>query len=137
MKGQKLGNRSRLGERQGHWITHSLTESLTHSLSTEKVGAGAVCCQFKFQILHETSQDGSSLEFVVATQGRECQSINYQSYISRYNTVLDVLFKGNSQANHSHWLFTWLAHDYWYNYSFKVLHFMAILECCRGACKVI
>ena len=45
-----LGNRSRLGERHGPWLTHlitqSLTESLTHSSSTEDTGAGAVCCQF-------------------------------------------------------------------------------------------
>ena len=53
-----------MGEMQGHWSTHSitqsLTESLTQSLSTEKAGAGAVCCQFTFQTLHATSQDGSS-----------------------------------------------------------------------------
>ena len=76
MEGQKLGSRSRLGERQGPWLTHSLTESLTESLtyalSTENVGAGAVCCQFTFQTLHATSQDGSSLEFVAATEGMEC-----------------------------------------------------------------
>ena len=72
MEGQKLGNRSRLGERQGPWLTHSLTESLTHSLSTENAGAGAVCCQFTFQTLHATSQNGSSIEFVAATKGREC-----------------------------------------------------------------
>ena len=76
MEGQKLGNRSRLGERQGTWLTYSLTqsltESLTHSLSTENAGAGAVRCQFTFQTLHATSQDGSSLEFFAATRGREC-----------------------------------------------------------------
>ena len=76
MEGQKLGNRSRLGERQGPWLTHSLTESLTesltHSLSTENAGAGAVCGQFTFQTVHATSQDGSTLEFVAATEGREC-----------------------------------------------------------------
>ena len=71
MEGQKLGNRSRLGERQRPWITHSFTESLTHSLSTENDGAGAERCQFKFQTLHAPSQDGSSLEFVAATKGRE------------------------------------------------------------------
>ena len=74
--GQKLGSRSSLGEMQGPRLTHSfhesLTESLTYSLSTENVGAGAVCCQFTFQTLHATSQDGSSLEFVAATEGREC-----------------------------------------------------------------
>ena len=74
MEGPNLGNRSRLGERQGPWITHSLTysltESLTHSLSTENAGSGAECCQF--QTLLATSQDGSSLEFVAATVGREC-----------------------------------------------------------------
>ena len=47
-------------------------EQLTHSLSTENAGAGAVCCQFTFQTLHATSLDGSSLEFVAATEGREC-----------------------------------------------------------------
>ena len=72
MKGQKLGNRNRLGERQGGSLTHSLTESFTHSLSTETAGAGAVSCQFMFQTLHATSQDGLSLEFVAATTGREC-----------------------------------------------------------------
>ena len=74
MERQKLGNRIRLGERP--WLTHSLTESLTeslpHSLSTENAGAGAVWCQFTFQTLYATSQDGSSLEFVAATEGREC-----------------------------------------------------------------
>ena len=72
MEGQKLGNRSRLGERKGPWLTHSLTESLTHYLSTENAGGGAICCQFMFQTLPATSQDGSSLEFVAATEGREC-----------------------------------------------------------------
>ena len=65
-----------LGERQGPWLTHSLTEtrteSLTYSLSTENVGTGAVCCQFTFQTLHATSQDGSSLKVVAATASREC-----------------------------------------------------------------
>ena len=50
-------------------LPHSLTHSLSHSLSTENVEA--VCCQFMFQTLHATSQDGSSLEFVAATVGRE------------------------------------------------------------------
>ena len=63
-------------ERQGPWLTHSLTQSLTelhtHSLSTENAGAGAVCCQFMFPTLHATSQDGSSLEIIAATAGREC-----------------------------------------------------------------
>ena len=72
MEGQKQGNRGRLGERQGPWLTHSLTESLTQFLSTENAGAGSVCCQFMFQKLHVTSQDGPSLEFVAATEGREC-----------------------------------------------------------------
>ena len=76
MDGQELGNQSKLGERQGPWLTHSLTqsitESLTQSLSTENKGAGAVCCKFMFQTLHEPSQDGSSLEFVAANTGREC-----------------------------------------------------------------
>ena len=76
MEGQKLSNRSRLGERQGPWLSHSLTqsltESLTHSFSTENAGAGAVHCQFTFQTLHATSQDGSSLEFGAATAIREC-----------------------------------------------------------------
>ena len=76
MEGQKLSNRSRLGERQGPWLSHSLTqsltESLTHSFSTENAGAGAVHCQFMFQTLHATSQDGSSLAFFAAAAGREC-----------------------------------------------------------------
>ena len=71
MEGQKLGNRSRLEERKAPLLTHSLTESLTHSLSTDNAGAEAVHCQFMFQTLHATSQDGSSLEFIVATAGRE------------------------------------------------------------------
>ena len=37
-----------------------------------EVGARAVGCQFTFQTLHSTSQDGLSLEFVGATVGREC-----------------------------------------------------------------
>ena len=77
MEGQKLGNRSKLGERQGPWLTHSLTqsltESLTHSLSTENEGTGAVPGQFTFQTLH-ASQDGSSLEFVgLGVQYSECK----------------------------------------------------------------
>ena len=32
----------------------------------------AVHCQFTFQTLHATSKDGSSLEFVAATAGKEC-----------------------------------------------------------------
>ena len=76
MEGQMLGNRSSLGERQGPWLTYSLTQSLTetlnHYLSTENAGKGAVCCQFMFQTLHATSQNGSSLEFVPASPGREC-----------------------------------------------------------------
>ena len=75
MEGQKLGSRSSLGEKQGPWLTHSLTQSLTksltHSFSTENAGTEAVCCQFMFQTLHETIQDGSSLQFVAATAGRE------------------------------------------------------------------
>ena len=69
MEGQKLGNRR---GREPDSLTESLTESLPHSLSTENAGAGAVYCQFMFQTLHATSQDGSSLEFVAATEGREC-----------------------------------------------------------------
>ena len=76
MQGQKLGNRSRLGERQGPWLTPSLTQSLTklptHYLCTENAAAKAVGCQFTFQQLHATSQDGLSLEFIAATAGREC-----------------------------------------------------------------
>ena len=63
MEGQKLGLRSRLGERQG---------SLTHSLCTVNAGAGAIGCQFMFQTLHATSQNGPTLEFVAATAGSEC-----------------------------------------------------------------
>ena len=53
-------------------LTQSLTESLTHSCCTENAGARAVGCQFTFQTLHATSQDGLSLEFVAASMGREC-----------------------------------------------------------------
>ena len=35
-------------------------------------GARARGCQFTFQTLHSTSQEGLSLEFVAATVGREC-----------------------------------------------------------------
>ena len=52
--------------------TGSLTESLALSVSTDNAGAGAVCCQFTFQTLHATSQDGFSLEFVAATECNEC-----------------------------------------------------------------
>ena len=75
MEGQKLGNRARLGERQGPWLSHSLPKSLTvsliHYLCTENAGSRAVGCQFTFQTLNATSQDGFSLEFVAATAGRE------------------------------------------------------------------
>ena len=37
-----------------------------------EAGERAVGSQFTFQTLHSTSQDGSSLEFVSATAGREC-----------------------------------------------------------------
>ena len=37
-----------------------------------EAGARAVGCQFMFQTLHSTSQDGLSLEFETATAGREC-----------------------------------------------------------------
>ena len=43
---------------------------LPDSLSTDSAGAGAVCYQFTFQTLHAASQDGLSLEFVAATEGR-------------------------------------------------------------------
>ena len=72
IEGQKLGNRSSLGERHGPWITYlSLTESLTHSLFEENAGAGAEHCPFMFQTLHAIIQDGLSLEFVAGTTGRE------------------------------------------------------------------
>ena len=87
MEGQKLGNRSRLGKRQGPWLTHSLTESLTHSLSTENAEAGAVHCQITFQTL----QDGSSLEFVAATAGREC---NIQDATGRGQCDINTPGKG-------------------------------------------
>ena len=45
-------------------LAQSLTESLTNSLCTENAGARAVGCQFMFQTLHATSQDGLSLEIV-------------------------------------------------------------------------
>ena len=37
-----------------------------------EAGARAVGCQFTFQTLCSTSQNGSSLEFVAAPAGREC-----------------------------------------------------------------
>ena len=46
-----------------HSLSHSLTLSLQRLQEQE---------QFNFQTLHTTSQDGSSLEFVTATEGREC-----------------------------------------------------------------
>ena len=55
-----------------HSLTQSLTESLTPSFSRENAGAGAVHCQFTYQTLHATSQDGSYLEFVAAAAGGEC-----------------------------------------------------------------
>ena len=62
---------------QEPWFTHSLTqspdESLTHSLCTENAGARAVGCQFMFQTLNATSNDGLFLEFVSATAGRRCR----------------------------------------------------------------
>ena len=51
MRGQNLGNRSRK--------------------CTENAGERALDCQFMFQTLHATSQDGLSLEFVAATTGKE------------------------------------------------------------------
>ena len=51
MEGQKLGNRSILGERHGPWLSHTLTH----------VSDTAV-----------NSQDGSFLEFVAAATAREC-----------------------------------------------------------------
>ena len=52
--------------------TGTLAQPLTHSFSKENAGAGAVHCQFMFQTLHATSQDGSSLAFFAAAAGREC-----------------------------------------------------------------
>ena len=49
-------------------VTHSLSPLSSYSLpflSTENARARAVCCKFTFQ-------DGSSLELVAATVGREC-----------------------------------------------------------------
>ena len=57
-------------------VTPSLSHSPSHSFSTENAGAEAVHCQFTFQTLHATSQDGSSLEFVAAAAGRECNIQN-------------------------------------------------------------
>ena len=37
-----------------------------------KAGVRAVGCQFTFQTLHSTSQDGLSLEFFASTAGRKC-----------------------------------------------------------------
>ena len=73
MEGQKLGNRSILGERQGPWLTHSLTqilvESLTHSFSTENVDSRL---PIHVSDTAANSLDGSSLEFVAAAAAREC-----------------------------------------------------------------
>ena len=116
--GQKLGSRSTLGERQGPWLTQSLTqsltESLTYSFSTENAGAGAVCCQFMFQTLHATSQDDSSLEFVAATEGREC---NIQDAMGRGlwycpNAFCVLIFGGSSMYLIMHFQrFFWYQSD--------------------------
>ena len=77
MEGQKLGNRSRLGERQylAHSVTHSVTHRVTHSIFFYRE-----CRSSKLLILVSetavTSQDGSSLEFVAATAARECNIQN-------------------------------------------------------------
>ena len=74
--GAEAEQQEQTGERHGPWLSHSLTqsltESLTHSFSTKNAGAGVVSCQFMFQTLHATSQDGSSLAFFAAAAGREC-----------------------------------------------------------------
>ena len=44
------------------------TGTLTQSLA----GAAVICWQLTFQTLHAASQDGSFLEFFVATSGRAC-----------------------------------------------------------------
>ena len=43
-----------------------------YNLGNAGCAKAAGCCQFKFQTLHATSQDGSSLESVAARAGREC-----------------------------------------------------------------
>ena len=73
MEEQNLGNRSRLGAKQGPWLSYSLTQSLTESLSHSlSAGARAERYQFMFQTLHATSQNGSALKFDAATAGRDC-----------------------------------------------------------------
>ena len=47
-------------------------ESGQQEQTGREAGARAVGCQFMFQALHSTSQDGLTLEFVAATAGREC-----------------------------------------------------------------
>ena len=47
-------------------------ESGQQEQTGEEAGARAVVCQFSFQTLHSTSQDGLDLEFVSATAVREC-----------------------------------------------------------------
>ena len=56
-----------------------------------EAGARAVGCQFTFQTLHSTNQDGLSLEFVAATAGRECniQDAMGRGLCSRYGAVND------------------------------------------------
>ena len=47
-------------------------ESRQQEQTMGEAGARGVGCQFTFQTLHSTSEDGLSLEFVSATAGREC-----------------------------------------------------------------
>ena len=79
----------------------SNASSITHA------GAGAVCCQFTLQTLHVTSQDGSSLEFVAATAGREC---NIQDARGRGLWLLHILL-----IPHQYWhCFTTPHCQYWH-----------------------
>ena len=103
MEGQKMGNRSKLGESNGPWITYSLTKSLNHSLF---VGPGAEHCPYMFQTLHTTVQGGPSLEFITATTSREC---NIQDARGRVlclgrRVTVDPLACGSPGLHRSHML---------------------------------
>ena len=76
MEGQKLGNRSILGERHGPWLSHSLTQSLTDSFTHfffyKKYRNTSSRLPIYVSDTDANSQDGSSLEFVAAVAAREC-----------------------------------------------------------------
>ena len=75
MEGQKLGNRSRLGKTGtlAQSLSHSVTHQVTHSLFFyRECRSRSSTLPIHISETAVTSQDGSSLEFVAATAGREC-----------------------------------------------------------------